>query len=56
MHKVQYLASALYIALLKGVSKQDTVWRETLEGGKIGEFGKLFVICQTKTIQISTYH
>ena len=24
------MASALYITLLKGVSKQDTVWRETL--------------------------
>ena len=53
MHEVQYLASALYITLLKGVSKQDTVWRETLAGGKIGE---LLVICQTKSIQISTHH
>ena len=24
--------------------------------GNVGEFGELSVICQTKTIQISTYH
>ena len=34
----------------------NTVWRETLAGGNIGKFGESSVICQTKTIQISSYN
>ena len=34
----------------------DTVWKETLAVGNVGEFGKSPVIRQTKTIQISTYN
>ena len=33
-----------------------TVWRESLAGGNVGEFGESPVIHQTKTIQISTYN
>ena len=31
-----------------------TAKRETLVGGNVGEFGESSMICQTKTIQIST--
>ena len=34
----------------------NTVWRETLAGGNVGEFGESSVIHQTKTIQISIYN
>jgi len=30
--------------------------RESLAGRKFGEFGESSLICQTKTIQISTYN
>ena len=33
-----------------------TVKRESLAGGKFGEFGESSVIHQTKTIHISTYN
>ena len=39
-----------------GVQLCVAVWRETLMGGNVGEFGELSVICQTKTIHISTYN
>ena len=37
-------------------TKKNTVWRETLAGGNVGESGELSMICQTKTIQISAYN
>ena len=34
----------------------NTVERESLVGGKFGEFGESWMIRQTKTIQLSTYN
>ena len=45
-----------FIDTRKFQNLHGTVWRETLAGGNIGEFGELSVIRQTKTIQISTYN
>ena len=33
-----------------------TIQREALAGENIGKYGKLFVIRQTKTIQVSTFN
>ena len=38
------------------IKQQPTVYQESFAGGKFDKFGKLSMIHQTKTIQISTYN
>ena len=54
--KMLYLIASVSKTATVLLISLSTVWRETLVGGNVGEFGESSVICQTKTIQISTYH
>ena len=39
------------------ITVHNTVWKESLSGRKLGEFGgELPAICQTKIIQIDSYN